>query len=373
LALPMAIGSIVVIGMILAGVFFAAMQENRIGRNTITQERAFRAAEFGLNNAYANWNNSALSKLATGGTMVTSDDHSAQGWRDSVQITRLNDNTYMFVSTGMAGTGLMAARHRTMTTYRVNFPKIDFLAALTVHGNLKLGGSSFIDGHDTPPTGWNCPPPGSQQPGIAASDSNKISLSGCNNFKCVDGNPDLYITSAVNDTNTFFNYGDGLNWQSLTAAATLPIPAPGSAQQVNPDSTGGVCNTNNIWNWGDPRRGTPPGICEGYFPIVYLSDSTGQTHISGGMGQGVLLVDGDLLVDGGFQWYGPVVARGHVSTQGTGGHFNGAVMAADVDLELNSVLGNALVTYSSCAITQALIGTGIPRRLVQRSWSEMYP
>jgi hypothetical protein len=91
------------------------------------------------------------------------------------------------------------------------------------------------------------------------------------------------------------------------------------------------------------------------------------------MGQGVLLVDGDLLVDGGFQWYGPVVARGHVSTQGTGGHFNGAVMAADVDLELNSVLGNALVTYSSCAITEALIGAGIPRRLKQRSWSEMYP
>jgi hypothetical protein len=134
-----------------------------------------------------------------------------------------------------------------------------------------------------------------------------------------------------------------------------------------------VCNTANPWNWGDPRRSSPTaGACEGYFPIIYLSDPSGTTHISGGMGQGVLLVEGDLLVDGGFQWFGPVVARGHVSTQGTGGHFNGAVMGADVDLELNSVLGNALVTYSSCAITQALKGSGVPKRLTQRSWAEMY-
>jgi hypothetical protein len=85
-----------------------------------------------------------------------------------------------------------------------------------------------------------------------------------------------------------------------------------------------------------------------------------------------LLVDGDLVVDGGFQWFGPVITRGHLTTQGTGGHFNGAVMAADVDLELNSVLGNALITYSSCAVADALVGAAIPKRLSQRSWAEMW-
>src|SRR6476646_785144 len=166
LALPMAIGSIVLIGMILAGVFFSATQENRVGRNTITQERAFRAAEFGLNNAYARWNNSIIGNLAVGGTTVTVDD-SRPSWMDSVRITRLNDNTYMLVSTGLAGSGLTQAHHRTSSVYRLNYPSINFLAALTVHGSIKLGGSSFIDGHDTPPTGWNCPPAGSEQPGVA--------------------------------------------------------------------------------------------------------------------------------------------------------------------------------------------------------------
>ena len=59
-ALPVALGSMVVIGMILAGVFFAATQENRVGRNTVNQERAFRAAEFGVNNTYSAWNNQTM-------------------------------------------------------------------------------------------------------------------------------------------------------------------------------------------------------------------------------------------------------------------------------------------------------------------------
>jgi hypothetical protein len=372
LALPLALGAIVIIGMILAGVFFTATQENRVGRNTIQQERAFRGAEFGLNNAYARWNNSQMNNLATGGTTVTVDDSSKRGWIDSVQATRLNNNTYMLVSTAYSGSGITLARHRTSAVYRVNFPSISFLAALTAHGNIKLGGSSFIDGHDTPPTGWGCPPGGTEQPGVAVGDSDQVSLAGCTNLKCVDGNPDLYTTTAVNDTNTFFNYGNGVNWQSLTAAATLTLTSAQASTSIWPDSIGNTCNTATLSNWGDPTRTTPAGACQGYFPVIYISDSAGTTHITGGMGQGILLVEGDLLVDGGFQWYGPVIARGHVSTQGTGGHFNGAVMAADVDLELNSVLGNALVTYSSCAISQALAGAGVPKRLLQRSWAEMY-
>src|SRR5215472_11983089 len=106
LALPIAIGSIVLIGMIVTGVFFAATQENRVGRNTITQEKAFRAAEFGLNNAYSKWNSAVVGKLATGGTSVTVDDSSASGWLDTVQVTRLNTNAFMLVSTGYAGSGL---------------------------------------------------------------------------------------------------------------------------------------------------------------------------------------------------------------------------------------------------------------------------
>ena len=376
LALPMAIGSIVLIGMILAGVFFTATQENRVGRNTITQERAFRAAEYGLNNAYANWNNSTMNKLANGGVATIVDNNSARGFIDTVNVTRLNTQTYMLVSTGYAGTGSTQARHRTTNVIRLNFPAISVLAALTLRGAMKLGGSSFIEGTDTPPTGWtDCGPTTAQQPGIAATsgDSSTISLSGCKNFKCVDGNPDVKVDPRAGVDSTYFNYGNGITWATLTAAATVSMPASSVGGAPGATTTaGGGCKTSDNMNWGDPYRHTPAGACESYFPIVYISDSTGNTHLTGGSGQGVLLVDGDLQVEGGFEWYGPVIVKGHLTTQGTGGHFNGAVMAADVDLELNSVLGNALITYSSCAVADAMIGAAIPKKLTQRSWSEMY-
>jgi hypothetical protein len=375
MALPMALGSMVLIGMILAGVFFTATQENRVGRNTITQERAFRGAEFGLNNAYAKWNNVTMNSLANGGVRTIVDDSSRRGWIDTVKVTRLNTQSYVMVSTAYAGTGTTQARHRTSNLIRVNFPTINVLAALTLRGALKLGGSSFIDGNDTPPTGWtDCGATQPQQPGIAAtsSDSGQISLSGCKSFKCVDGNPDVQVNPAAGDSNTYFNFGNGITWQTLTAGATLTL-TPGQASTApGPVVSGGVCDGSNISNWGDPTRSTPAGACESYFPIIYVTGTSGNTHLTGGSGQGVLLVDGDLQVEGGFQWYGPVIIRGHLTTQGTGGHFNGAVMAADVDLELNSVLGNALISYSSCAIADALIGAGIPKKLTQRSWAEMW-
>ena len=372
-ALPIALGSMIVIGMILAGVFFAATQENRAGRNTLYQERAFRAAEFGLNYGYGRWDNSKMTQLANGAVTTITYDSSTKGWTSSLSVTRLNDNTYWLVSTGTAGSGVTQARHRTGVVLRVGYPNINFLAALTVKGQIKLGGSSYTTGQDTPPAGWNCPPAGTTRPGIATDDSSNIDMSGCTNLTCVDGSPKLLESPAVADTNTFFTYGSDANWATLTAAANLVFPGnttiTGTAPSYNAD---GSCNTLNVYNWGDPNRAVPSGVCESYFPIIYFRGTGTSTNISGGVGQGILLVDGDLIVNGGFMWYGPVIVRGHLSTQGTGGHFNGAVMAADVDFEQNSVLGNAVIDYSACAIQSAMVGAGIPKRVKQRAWAEMY-
>lgn len=372
-ALPVALGSMVVIGMILAGVFFAATQENRVGRNTVNQERAFRAAEFGLNNAYGTWSNGTMNALAVGGVKTTVYDSSAKGWLDTVRVTRLNNNTYWIVSTAYSGSGLTQARHRTTATIRIGFPTINFLAALTVHGQIKIGGSSLTTGVDTPPPGWACPPAGATQPGIATDDISNIQTSGCSSLSCVIGNPQIQQNSAVSDTNTFFTYGPDANWATLTSAADIKYTGSWTLTGIGPSYDGnGLCVRSVLTNWGDPTRSTPAKDCESYFPIIYFSGSGSTVHISGGTGQGILLIDGDLQVDGGFEWFGPVIARGHVTTQGTGGHFNGAVMAADVDLEQNTVLGNAIIDYSQCAIDAALVGAGIPKRLVQRSWADMF-
>jgi hypothetical protein len=95
---------------------------------------------------------------------------------------------------------------------------------------------------------------------------------------------------------------------------------------------------------------------------------------SNGYGQGIMLVEGDLAVQGGFTFYGPVIVRGELKTAGTGGHFNGGVIAANVNLGTTTVLGNALVQFSSCAVERAILNSASLTRalpLAQRSWMDL--
>jgi hypothetical protein len=85
----------------------------------------------------------------------------------------------------------------------------------------------------------------------------------------------------------------------------------------------------------------------------------------------VLVVDGDLDVQGGFEFYGPVIVKGRLSTQGTGGHFNGGLIAANINLDQNDVLGNAVIAYSSCAVVRALQNTAAAAPLRSRSWANL--
>jgi hypothetical protein len=89
-------------------------------------------------------------------------------------------------------------------------------------------------------------------------------------------------------------------------------------------------------------------------------------------GQGVLIVDGNLDVQGGFDFFGPVIVRGALGTKGTGGHFNGGVIAANVNLEQNDVLGDAVINFSSCALIKALQGSAPGFLLRERSWANLY-
>ncbi|MDQ3516179.1 MAG: hypothetical protein M3403_05325, partial [Gemmatimonadota bacterium] len=140
-----ALGGLVIIGVMIAGVFFTSNQELRVGTNTFVQERAFRAAEFGLNTALAGWDNTAMNLLAIGGTRKIVYDSSAKGWRDSVTITRLNATSYLIVSTGTAFGGIQGeARRRNALLVRLSVPKMDFPGALTIRGISKAGGSSLL-------------------------------------------------------------------------------------------------------------------------------------------------------------------------------------------------------------------------------------
>jgi hypothetical protein len=372
IALATALGGIIVIGVMIGGVFFLSAQEVRASGGSVAQERAFRAAEMGLNQTMARWNNIAMGLLPVGS--VTTNFDSGTGWVDTVHVTKLGPNMYSLVSTATVNAGRVGkARRTTGLSVRTLTLDFNFMSALTVRGDAKIGGSSFISGNDWNPQSWDeCPATGDPLAGLAVSGSQGIQLSGCNNLSCLEGSPKILSTPAAGDTATYFNYGD-LNWNDLTGIATKVYTGSPTMNQMAPSLTAsGECNYGSSLNWGEPYHTIPAGKCEDYVPIIHFKGS-GTVTLSGGRGQGILLVDGDLEVSGGFEFYGPVIVRGTLKTVGqSGSKLNGAVMAANVMLDETTVLGDATVRYSNCTISKARQAAAAPRRMVHRAWVEAF-
>lgn len=358
-ALPVAVFAIVIIGALVAGAFFASTQEFRIGTNTLQQTRALGAAEFGLNQTQATWP-VAWNTSMTQGQVRTLTPATSDGSVSTVRVTRLSNQAFLVASEGSSG----QARRRTAKLLVLNIPTLNMLAALTARGATKIGGSSFIDGNDHNYPGWDCPAPGVALPGIAADDTTDITRAGCLNYSCVEGNPKVVQDPAAADTSTYFNFGS-LNWQDLTGMASK---LASGGKTALPSVLNGVCDESNIDNWGEPIKAFG-GPCVDYYPIIYAN---GQLTMNGGRGQGILLVEGDLHVQGGFEFFGPVIVRGTLKTSGTGGHFNGGVLAANVDLDQNVVIGNAVIEFSRCTLLKALNGSATPVSAVERAWYEVY-
>lgn len=364
-ALVAAVFGLVIIATLVTGAFFAARQELKMGQNTQTFQRAFSAAEAGLNSTIANWATGTYNLLAVGDSSTTSATLANNTGSYTAYVRRLNDQLFLIRSVGADPTGLSQRTLATIT--RLGVVSMLVKAGLTTRNALKVGGSSFITGVDTPPSGWTCPSVHDTLAGILTHDSTKITYSGCNNSSCLEGNPKIQQDATINDS-TFFKFGD-TDWNDLVAMATNVYPT-GNKGPLGPAPVGTAttCDATGHDNWGDPRKPATIAGCANYFPITYVN---GDLKLVGGVGQGILLVSGDLTVDGGAEFFGPVIVRGHLATAGQGGHFNGGVMAADVDLEQNTVLGSAVITYSACAIATALNYSTPARVLRQRSWAEL--
>lgn len=369
-AIVLALGAIVVIGLLIGGLFFITNQQVRGGRDATSQEAAFRLAEGGLVTRLTQWQDwprpAALGRSTD--TLIQVGNRTGDTAR--VFVTMLTDSLFQVMSQASSGTSARTQTVRRVSQLvRLSAPIFNIRGALTVRGSTKIGGSTLINGNDAPPAGWACGSTQAAKPGIAIADSTRITQSGCSNYSCVQGDPKIVNDPVAGQADTYFKFGD-FEWASMVGMADIIMTydvAPAPAYTAT-----GLCNRSVKSNWGDVTR-TPapagPRPCESYFPIIYYP---GNAKLTGGTGQGILLVEGDLEVQGLFQFYGPVIVRGRLRTSGTGGHFNGAVMAANVELEENSILGNAVVNYSSCAVESAIRERALPQPLPERSWTEMY-
>ena len=376
-ALAVSMMAIVVIGALIAGAFFASTQEYRVGRNTLTGQRAFSVAEFGLNKEISEWDRSRnLPGAMATGTIDASPVHVVDGDTAFVTITKLNDNTFWVMSEGQAsmGNAQVKSRARTNAYVRLAYPELRVRGAVTTAGNIDISGASNIRGSDQTSANANLRQ-WDQCDDIPPEDLAGVSVGTGATVQGADriaGSPAVDRTTLATDSMTYIRYGSE-RWQDLVANADIVLD---STMTVNPLPVGTdtTCTATSM-NWGEPSRqsGWIKG-CKNRFPIVY---HRGDLHLrSNGRGQGVLLVDGDLVVNGRLEFYGLIIVKDDIERGNGTAQIYGSIMARNYRTEgndnSNTWRGTQDVNFSMCAVESALRGSAILVQVKERGWAQLF-
>ena len=150
-----------------------------------------------------------------------------------------------------------------------------------------------------------------------------------------------------------------LSLQDLAELANITLGVPGGSTRIH---LGNGCPATAAGNWGTPL--SPGGSCGAYLPVVVVH---GSLEVTGGEGQGVLVVDGDASFLANATFAGLVLAAGAVRLADDA-RVAGWIRSGDrVLLE-----GRARVEASACAGLRALGHAGLRtmRGLPAGSWLE---
>ena len=357
LALVLSLIAMVVIAALISGVFVAGRLEMSGGRSAIRSTQATEAAEAGINDMLANWSVAYNTFGIYGDSTFPTVTVGPTGRYNQV-LTRMSGGKYLL---RVRGDQLDAAGNVIATRYlgrylRLAIPTIDIQAAVTAQDGITAGGNIDITGFDTNPPDWTGCGPLVNKGG--ARSSSVVNAHGASSI--VGSPPEIEYDSTLVDS-VFTN-----PFALLQSMATMTL-APGTYNGMIPTVTGSPtrCDVANTLNWGEPYAPPAAGVitqCRTYFPIIY---TPGDMVVNTGRGQGILLVAGDLNIQGGFIFDGIVIVLGSLQTAGTGNKVTGAVLTAGTS---TSIVGNPDIFYSSCAIARALQYSVRAEALRDRSW-----
>jgi hypothetical protein len=380
MALAVAIFALVVVGALVAGAFFAGNLEQATGRNSVYAAEAADAAEAGAANVLSDWDQFNLNNIANGDS-VTVPLSQSLGARVTVtpKVIRLNDDLFLVrtLATRTTAGGSALAQRTVATVARLSYVKATASAAVTAGKSVNFNGVAFgVIGSDSVPAGWNgeqgCTT-GAAKAGVRTAETVGANA---NQDAKISGVP-AQVEHDSTVTADFFNIFGDVTFDELKKSADITLASASPYNGSAPSLTAGTpqrCNTANQMNWGEPHRSGAGYIaqCVNYFPILY--GSAAQTKLAaGGRGQGLLLVEGDLEISGGFEWTGLIVAKGGIKISGNGNKITGALLAQDVAVDdQNSISGNTTLQFSSCALSKAIKGSAFAEPLSSRSWVQVY-
>jgi hypothetical protein len=227
-------------------------------------------------------------------------------------------------------------------------------APITIRGNLQ------VNGYDN----CNCTPTGGNRPGMlcnkkpyaiySAGDINQNGAaatltSGESQATLPDVHPWPYDVDALINA-----YTQGGGYKTPPGMSCTGTPNLSATPAVYANC--GIVGTD--FGTYPPPPGPPTSSAGSVPQVTYIP---GSVKLSGNSGAGVLIIDGDLDVHGGLQFYGLILVRGQINFTGGGSqkvNLFGAILAGqDVtaqDLAIGDTIGGSFsFTYDSCALKQS--------------------
>jgi hypothetical protein len=362
-ALGLVLWALVIGSAVLTVAVFIGMQERRAAGVGRRMQRAMTSAETGLADALVGWTPGLLGRrllhpfdsIVIGGTGQGSAEPSWQG-----TIRRLNRGLFLVSVQAEDQPGTAVATVATLSrlgwVVRVRPVPLRIVAALEA-GGIAVGDGARISGRDQPVPGWpDCPPPDSAVAGLTAG------VIDTTDGSQVEGAPPIAFAAI----DTAFPAARLALFDQLSSQATIEL-SPGS-WSTGPSSSGGDCTVSDPRNWGDP---SDPGVpCGDYWPIVHVS---GDLHLLSGVGHGILLIDGDLVIDGPFLFLGLILVRGRVqiASNGSSVSLEGALIASQAGAA-GRPLSGITITYSKCMVSNSLQSSGMLVPLRSRGWKQLF-
>lgn len=364
--MPVALIAMILIGAIVTGGFYASSEGSQVSTSTEYGAEAFQVAEYGLEEALGTWTNAQVSNGTwTAEGNVTRSDGAVLGTYTR-EVAELGAGKFLVSSEGRVVRGQRTASRRIGVLVETTDAQLPYQSALTVFGAVSAKGTSTIDGTDDPGPGTVCPSGAGLVPGVTALSIGMVSDQG--SAEILGDPPKAEDPDMTRDR--LSDYG-AVQLDEIIASATKVLDPGTTLTGLGPTLTTvlgeQVCDQSLIDNWGDPE-GTGP--CMDYMPVIHAE---GTLNITGGVGQGILIVEGDLNAAGGFSFYGIAVVKGTLKTTGTGAHFNGSVIVqgdGDLDSESTSA-GNSVVQYSQCRVERAFDAALRISPLPHRSWIDL--
>lgn len=366
-ALPAAIIALVLLSALVAGALFVSTEELRSGRGDASDQRALAAAEWALDRAILSWDPRRNMAQSVGSTAVLVAELGAPNDSVVVTATRVQRNGFWLTAAatrGGDGRGI-PARHTIGASLRLVGPVMPARAALTTAGAVSIE-NGLVDGRNVAAADASSAicTGGAAAAGVAVPDASQVTCTTCATSPGtgVFGAPPIDSATAVDSA--FWFRSDGV--AELVRRAAIQIP--GGTVTPRPAVANEDCDRGNPLNWGDPGAASSP--CANWLPVIHVLGSIvlGATSV----GQGILVADGSVRLEGNARFLGVVIARGSVEVSGPGAEIVGAAFAGAASTSIVSrVTDGGAIRFASCAIQRAVAGAARLARTPDRWWIEL--